>query len=250
MKRIKAASLIAASVIAVSSFGSLTAGAVTFSEDETTGAKTWTFVVTDSDYPEGVTTDEKNGDKNFESGTYYVNSMYSMTGSSDNNLLMTVTDGKTVESKANNTLYLCHSKGSSSTLSWTVPENGTIALTSTYGLYISINNGDNLLCGSNEYETYTENYNVTKGDTIKISAPKYGGIKELEFTPVQNYTAMYSFEQTANDLNGKTLYIDSTAGPRTKELTGTYFTGNGDVKLGVIITSIPRDVEITSVTIQ
>ena len=250
MKKIKAASLITASVIAVSSFGSLTAGAVTFSEDETTGAKTWTFVVTDSDYPEGVTTDEKSGDKNFESGTYYVNSMYSMTGSSDNNLLMTVTDGKTVESKANNTLYLCHNNGSSSTLSWTVPENGTIALTSTYGLYISINNGDNLLCGSDEYETYTENYNVTKGDTIKISAPKYGGIKELEFTPAQTYTAMYSFTKTANDLNGKTLVINSTEGTKSKTIDTANISGGGDVKLGVIINNIPRDVEITSVTIQ
>lgn len=250
MKKIKAASLIAASVIAVSSFGTLTAGAVTFTENSETGAKTWTFVVTDSDYPEGVTTDKNSGDKNFESGTYYVNSMYSMTASSDNNLLMTVTDGKTVESKANNTLYLCHNNGSSSTLSWTVPENGTIALTSTYGLYISINNGDNLLCGSNEYETYTENYNVTKGDTIKISAPKWGGIKELKFTPVQTYTAMYSFTKTANDLNGKTLYVDSTVGKKTKELKGTHFSGNGDVSLGVIINNIPRNVTINSVTIQ
>lgn len=252
MKKIKAASLIAASVIAVSSFGTLTAGAVTFTEDETTGAKTWTFTVTDNagDYPEGVTTDDSNGDMIFDdSGTYYVSDKYSTTTPDGDYLTLQVNNTGTREGVQYSSLYLNQNRNeTSSTLSWTVPEDGTITLTTRNDLNLYINGIPYSLQWAEEGTT--ETYSVNKGDSINIDAPQYGSIHKLKFTPVQNYTAMYSFEQTANDLNGKTLYIDSTAGQRTKELTDTYFTGNGDVRLGVIITNIPRNVEITSVTIQ
>lgn len=252
MKKIKAASLIAASVIAVSSFGTLTAGAVTFTEDETTGAKTWTFVVTDSDYPDGVTTNE-DGDKVFgNSGTFYVSNGYSATQSETRDYLtlsVNNTSG-TVESKANDALHLNQNRNdTSSTLSWTAPEDGTISVTGVNILNLYVNSDLVGTCISYEGKP-TVTYNVKQNDQIQVDADRWGGITEFTFTPVQTRTAMYSFEQTANDLNGKTLYIDSTAGQRTKELTGTHFTGDGNVRLGVIITNIPSDVEITSVTIQ
>ena len=248
-------SLIAASVIAVSSFGTLTAGAVTFTENSETGAKTWTFVVTDSDYPEGVTTDE-DGDKVFgNSGTFYVSNGYSATQSETRDYLtlsVNNTSG-TVESKANDALHLNQNKNdTSSTLSWTAPEDGTISVTGVNILNLYVNSDLVDTCISYEGKP-TVTYNVKQNDQIQVDANRWGGIKELKFTPAQTYTAMYSFTETADNLNGKTLMITTADGDTKKtqiNTSGTHFTGKGDVNLGVIINNIPRGVEITSVTIQ
>lgn len=252
MKKIKAAALIAASVMAVSSFGTLTAGAVTFSEDETTGAKTWTFTVTDNagNYPEGVTTDDSNGDMIFDdSGTYYVSDKYSTTTPDGDYLTLQVNNTGTREGVQHSSLYLNQNRNeTSSTLSWTVPEDGTITLTTYNELNLYINDISSSLEWAEGGTQKT--YSVKEGDSIKIDAPRYGSIHELKFTPAQTYTAMYSFTKTANDLNGMILFIDSTKGTKSKTINTANISGRGDVKLGVIITGIPRDVEITSVTIQ
>lgn len=253
MKKIKAASLIAASVIAVSSFGTLTAGAVTFTENKTTGAKTWTFTVTDSDYPEGVTTDDSNGDMIFDnSDTYYVSDKYSTTTPDGDYLTLQVNNTGTREGVQYSSLYLNQNRNeTSSTLSWTVPEDGTITLTTYNELNLYINDSSSSLEWAEGGTQKT--YSVKEGDSIKIDAPRHGSIHELKFTPVQNYTAMYSFRETADNLNGKTLMITTTDGDTKKtqiDTSGTHFSGDGNVSLGVIINNIPRNVTINSVTIQ
>ena len=259
MKKIKAASLIAASVIAVSSFGTLTAGAVTFTEDETTGAKTWTFTVNDS-YPSGVSIGS-NGDATFANdSTYYGSNGWIVEPPDMENtydyLTLKVGSSSTIESNGLSALLINHTKGSttdsSSTISWTAPEDGSIKLTSANTAYLYVN--DVLAAGCDEWmEAFPQQsceYELKKGDTVIVIGPVYGGIKELEFTPAQTYTAMYSFTETANDLNGMTLVINSTKGTKSKTIDTANISGEGDVKLGVIITNIPSDVEITSVTIQ
>ena len=258
MKKIKAASLIAASVIAVSSFCTLTAGAVTFTEDETTGAKTWTFTVNDS-YPSGVSIGS-NGDATFANdSTYYGSNGWIVEPPDMENtydyLTLKVGSSSTIESNGLSALLINHTKGSttdsSSTISWTAPEDGSIKLTSANTAYLYVN--DVLAAGCDEWmEAFPQQsceYELKKGDTVIVIGPVYGGIKELKFTPAQTYTAMYSFTEAANDLNGMTLVINSTEGTKSKTIDTANIEGS-DVKLGVIITNIPRNVEITSVTIQ
>ena len=255
MKKIKAASLIAASVIAVSSFGTLTAGAVTFTEDETTGAKTWAFTVNDS-YPDGVSGGDSS-DATFANGaTYYANNGWTTDQPADENaidyLTLSVKNNATIESVQNAALHLMGNNSAGRTaseLTWAVPEDGTVSVAGVNGVHLYVNNEFIATAGS-DGNAPTVTHTVEKDDQIKVTAANWGGITEFTFTPVQTRTAMYSFTETADNLNGKTLYVDSTAGQKTKELTGTYFTGKGDVRLGVIINNIPRNVTINSVTIQ
>ena len=255
MKITKAAGLITASVIAFSSLSSITAGAVTFTEDEK-GVKTWTFKVNDK-YPEGVTVDDKK-DAYFSSGcTYYASNGYTTDKPEDLNNYLTLTvknDEKTIESNKYSTIFLNHAKNiTSSELTYTAPADGTVSLTAGNNgdVYLKVN-GDTKGTANTDY-TETVTAPVEQGDTITISAASWAGAKQVIFTPDQ-YTALYEFTQKASEMNGKTLVV--TTSDDTKKSTtintsdGTYFTGDGDVELGIIINNIPNNVTIESVVIE
>lgn len=254
MKKIKAALLITASVIAVSSFGTLTAGAVTFTEDTETGAKTWAFTVNDF-YPNGVS-GGGDGDATFANDdTYYAKDGWTKEQPADENasdyLTLSVKNNATIESVQNAALHLMGSTSAGKTpseLTWAVPEDGTVSVAGVNGVHLYVNNEFIATAGGNG-NAPTVTHTVEKDDQIKVTAANWGGITEFTFTPAQTYTAMYSFTETADKLNGKTLVINSTEGIKSKTINTANIEGS-DVKLGVIINNIPRDVEITSVTIQ
>ena len=252
MKITKAAGLITASVIAFSSLSSITAGAVTFTEDEK-GVKTWNFTVND-EYPDGVEVNSK-GDACFASGeTYYASNGYTTTKPEDINDYLTLTvknNEKTIESNELSTIFLNHaSKTTSSELTYTAPADGTVSLTAGNegDVYLEVN-GDKKGTANTDH-TATVTAEVSKGDTIIIDADKYAGAHQVVFTPVQTKTAMYSFTETASELNGKTIVVESSEGRKEKKIDTTQCSGGGDVQLGIIIKNIPNDVTIQSVVIE
>ena len=261
MKIKQTAVLLTATAIAMSLFCSLTAGAVVFTEDDTTGIKTWTFEVNNnSEYAEGITTDD-NGDKIFANNhTYYASNGYSAAPPSENNddylILNVKNEGHTIESIKNKSLYLNHqSKVESSELSWTAPADGTITLTTGNGLTLSIDNVSYTLAYAEDGNQGT--YTVKKGNSIKISAPTWGDIHELKFIPTR--TELYSFEKTFNELQDGTLEISYNDGNDDKSISKSMssFTASlpnvddsTNTKLGLIINGIPNDVTINSVVIE
>lgn len=258
MKIKQTAVLLTAAAIAMSSFCSLTAGAVVFTEDDTTGIKTWTFNVTENpaDYPDNIGTDT-NGDRTFSSGaTYYVSNGYSASKPGNDYLTLQVGNSGTKEGVEHSSLYLNQNKNeTSSGLSWTVPTDGTITLTTYNELNLSINDVSYFLEWSEHGTQRT--YTVKEGDSVKISAPRYGSIHELKFIPT--HTELYSFEKTFNELQDGTLEISYNDGNDDKSISKSMssFTASlpnvddsTNTKLGLIINDIPNYVTINSVVIE
>lgn len=226
--------------------GGLSAGAANFSEDEK-GVKTWTFQVN-----EGYTDDRAD----FVNGTtYYVSNNYTTAKPDDLSDYLTLSvnnDEKTIESKDNDALYLWSGGNvTSSTLSWTVTEDGTISITSKGDLELYVNDTHILTCNwTEETGGETKTTDVKKGDIIKVVAKKYGGIFKLIFTP-DTYDTAYQFTKSASELKNGTLKVKSSEGEKSIAMDSilTTFTGNFDVVFGLIIENVPNSVDITGAEI-